>query len=215
MDLCRRFKDFRPESHRPYHGVKSKFITVDEIPASPSGWNERKKIILNDVYTSMEFILERSKDPQNLSLAVLKPTKILRCYAVPEDREFDKFMQAKDLQQWLFDDDETMHRKMTPLKKLPFRFYYHFLTSDGKSRNMMIEDWEIGALFWNCMNRNGGDEEKAKNQVIEKCMFLATDRDLYLFVGSTYTQHVKRYENPFVIVGLFYPPNSDQGFLDL
>jgi len=214
IDLERRLKDFRPESHWPYHGVRSRFTVIDEIPATPSGWVERKKYLLRNVFTSMDDIIEQSQQPRNLSLAILKPRKIIRWYATPEDREFDSTVHAKDLQKWLFDVEETKHYKLPPLRKLPFKFYYQFITDDDKTRNLMIEDWEIGALFWKCFDRNGGDEEKAKDDVLKKCGMLAEEKDLYLIVGSTYAQHVQRYTNPFVIIGLFYPPKPDQGFFD-
>jgi len=36
---------------------------------------------------------------------------------------------------------------------------------------------------------------------------LALKRDLYLFVGSHYVHHVRRLPDPFIIVGVFYPPH--------
>ncbi len=48
------------------------------------------------------------------------------------------------------------------VKKLPYKFSYRFFTEgDKEPRKMMIEDWEIGALFWNCLYQTDGDEEAA------------------------------------------------------
>ncbi len=75
---------------------------------------------------------------------------------------------------------------------------------------MMIEDWEIGALFWNCLYRSDGDEEKAKLQVRQKYFEeFVNKKELFLFVGTTLKYH-NIAPNPFVIIGLFYPPKSDQ-----
>lgn len=77
---------------------------------------------------------------------------------------------------------------------------------------MMIEDWELGALFRNCLS-NGDSPEVAANKVCEKVMTLNRTRDLHLIVGTTFQWHKKRAPNPFVIIGLFYPPDRDQAWL--
>jgi hypothetical protein len=99
------------------------------------------------------------------------------------------------------------------LSKLPYKFYYHFLTEDNKIRKLMIEDWEIGALFWNCLSQTGGNEEAAKQLVRQKYFdqFLQ-EKDLYLFLGTTLVNHNVA-PNPFVIIGVFYPPKTVQPLL--
>lgn len=71
---------------------------------------------------------------------------------------------------------------------------------------MMIEDWEIGQLYWNCLRRHDGDEMKACKDVEKKYFDLfAKKKDIYLFLGTTKIHHY-RAPNPFVIIGVF-PPN--------
>ena len=67
--------------------------------------------------------------------------------------------------------------------------------------------WEIGALYWNCLRRAEGDEEVALEKVKQKYWDnFTTKKDLYLFLGTTLQWHRRRSANPFVIVGVFYPP---------
>ena len=42
--------------------------------------------------------------------------------------------------------------------KLPFKFYYRFKDDSGKSSRLMIEDWKIGALYWNCLKAAEGNQ---------------------------------------------------------
>lgn len=37
------------------------------------------------------------------------------------------------------------------MKKLPWKFSYRLEDTLGRESTMMIEDWEIGALHWNCI----------------------------------------------------------------
>lgn len=70
---------------------------------------------------------------------------------------------------------------------------------------MMIEDWEIGQLFWNCLKRHEGNEAQACADVRKKYFDdLAKTKDLHLFLGTTREFHLIA-PNPFIIVGTFHP----------
>ena len=105
-----------------------------------------------------------------------------------------------------------MKREFQAVAKLPYKFSYRFEDCKGRQSTMMIEDWEIGALYWNCLARGEGDEAKAVKMVRQKYMADFSKLDVHLVLGTT-----KRYHgwatNPFVIIGVFYPPHSDQGLL--
>ena len=75
----------------------------------------------------------------------------------------------------------------------------------------MIEDWEIGALYWNCLKAAEGNEEVALARVREKYEeeFLM-EKDIHLFLGTTKEWHMRRAKNPFVIIGVFYPKKETQ-----
>ena len=70
----------------------------------------------------------------------------------------------------------------------------------------MIEDWEIGALYFNCLRDAEGDEKIALEKVRYKYETeFCKEKDIYLFLGTTKEWHTRRANNPFVIIGVFYP----------
>ena len=97
--------------------------------------------------------------------------------------------------------------------KLPWKFSYTIIDDEGTESTMMIEDWEIGALYWNCLKTSKSPEEAA-DKVRRKYMEDLASSDVYLYLGTT-----KKYDrwasNPFVIIGVFHPPENLQEELDL
>ena len=73
----------------------------------------------------------------------------------------------------------------------------------------MIEDWEIGMLYWNCLKQSEGNEKQALELVRKKYIDEFSKKDLYLFLGTTRQFHGWA-KNPFVIIGVFYPPIDNQ-----
>lgn len=69
----------------------------------------------------------------------------------------------------------------------------------------MIEDWEIGTLYLNCLKAARGDELLALQKVRQKYWDEFLQRDLYFFLGTRMSKHLTS-RNPFSIVGVFYPP---------
>jgi len=79
---------------------------------------------------------------------------------------------------------------------------------------MMIEDWETGQLFWNCLNRYEGDETKAIADVRKKYFDdLVKTKNLHFFLGTTFEFHLRNAPNPFIIIGTFHPKIEIQGKL--
>lgn len=79
---------------------------------------------------------------------------------------------------------------------------------------MQIEDWEIQALYRNCLPPNDSSPE-SKEQAAEKVRRKYWDdhaltKDLHLFVGTTLEFHRRRVQNPFTIIGTFYPGKEAQ-----
>jgi hypothetical protein len=73
----------------------------------------------------------------------------------------------------------------------------------------MIEDWEIGALFWRYARSLGGDEKIAVQKVREKYWDEFVQSGRYapvLILGTTLAFHNKKAPNPFVIIGVVAPP---------
>lgn len=127
------------------------------------------------------------------------------------DREWDgekiAALEQQAKQEDLFSDTAEYFRVA---KKLPYKFSYRLLDRNNKQSKMMIEDWEIGMLFWNCLKRHRGDEEKAILDVRKKYMDdFANTKDIHLFLGTT-LQYDGWAQNPFIIIGVFAPPITQQ-----
>lgn len=75
----------------------------------------------------------------------------------------------------------------------------------------MIEDWEIGQLYWNCLRDAQNDEQKAIEKVkLKYDVEFRLEKEIYLFLGTTKEWHRRRSSNPFVIIGVFYPKRETQ-----
>jgi len=53
----------------------------------------------------------------------------------------------------LFEDQNLEDFKVMP--KLPYKFSFRFKDDVSVESKLMIEDWEIGQLYWNCLKRYG------------------------------------------------------------
>ena len=211
INLKKAKKDFRPESYSPADTSLEDMDIVETVDTSKK-WRRRKDLLLKQgpkVYTSMTELIEDSQEPKNVSLATFKPTKITG-FEYEEEREWSEGLQ-KNLQQTDLFDERGGKGDKDIVQKLPFKFYYKLEDENGKSSRMMIEDWEIGALYWNCLRRADGNEEVALQKVREKYYDTFTKKnDIHLFLGTTLQYHRRRMNNPFVIIGVFYPPKDPQ-----
>ncbi len=210
LDLTRKKDDFRFESYSPKLGVDEP-IKVHQHIGTENEWAARKSYVLKEVFTSMKRLIELAKNPnRRKSLATLKPSRIVDFVIEEDEREWKKEWREQLKQLNMFDELPTQRGQKKLVKKLPYKFSYRFFSEDDKEpRKMMIEDWEIGALFWNCLYRTNGDERAALELVKQKYLEEFVEKDLYLFVGTTLRFHNVA-PNPFVIIGVFYPPKTDQ-----
>jgi len=210
VDLVKNENDFRPESYRP-KTIDTEINVVGHIDTK-GNWHERKKICLGKIYYNLSELIAEAKD-KNIytSLAVFKPSEILDFYAEPVEREWDKDKIAKLNQLNLF--ETTLEGKFEVVQKLPYKFKYRIIDNQGKESNMMIEDWETGQLFWNCLSRHNGDEQKTIADVRKKYFDdFAKIKDLHFYLGTTQAHHHVSL-NPFIIIGTFHPKIELQGRL--
>jgi len=161
-----------------------------------------------------ELIAEAKDKNICTSLAVFKPKEILDFEIKEVEREWDKNkiakLDAERLQMKLFAQPEN---PFEVVRKLPYKFTYVFIDNQGKESRMMIEDWEIGQLYWNCLAKHEGNETKAIKDVRTKYFNdFARTKDLYLFLGTTQLHHFVSY-NPFIIIGTFSPKIEIQSSL--
>lgn len=209
VDVERRPLDFRPESHHLLRGEQEPIRLETIIQPTPDGWKERKSFILREVFDSMDSLISLAKGPDKKSIGVVKPKQIKDVIAEDSERDWDPETIALLQEPDMFDPEKTLRQLV---RKVPYVFSYLFTTADGKDRKVMIEDWEIGALYWNCLKRAGGDEKIAVEKVKERLWSDASNRDMYFIMGTALAYHMVSL-NPFRIIGLFYPPFDPQ--LDL
>ena len=210
-DLVRNTKDFRPESYRPKQGLDVEFKVGDHL-GTRDAWAARKSFVLNEVFDSMGDLIRRAHADECKSLATMAPKEIIDFKIEETDREWKKKWTDQAQQASIFDllnSGEAIKRDLIP--KVPFDYFYEFTTEgDTSPRKLKIEDWEIGALFWNCLQQTHGDEVEANNLVRNKYYDdFVSRKDLLLFLGTTLRFH-KIGSNPFMIIGVFYPPKSSQ-----
>lgn len=205
LDLVKNESDFRPESYRPF-SHESEIKIVGHI-GTTDNWAKRKEIVLTNIYYNLSDLIAEAKN-KNIctSLAVFKPAKILNFVVEGVEREWDKAklakLEAERIQGNLFKQPED---PFEVVKKLPYKFSFVFEDNKGKQSKLMIEDWEIGQLYWNCLYKHQGDENKATDDVKRKYFDdFAMTKDLFFILGTSQVYHFNSH-NPFMIIGTFQP----------
>ncbi|MFR0676994.1 hypothetical protein [Dysgonomonas mossii] len=208
IDLVKNTSDFRPESYRPYS--EDSAITILDTMGTENGWDKRKKITLNNIHYDLSKLIEKAKtDGDGTSLAIIKPKEVRNFIWEPCEREWNAAKLAKiEANQRQLNLFEETKKLFTVAKKLPYKFSYTFITEDNIERTLMIEDWELGQLYWNCLKSSNGDEELACKKVKEQYFDnFVENKNLHFFLGTTRQFH-KIAPNPFIIIGAFYPPKE-------
>jgi len=212
VDIARNKGDQRPESHRVLS--TSEIRLLDEV-GTDREWEERRKLVLDNqkIYTNLKEIIGLAHG-NKVSLVVFRAAEVLEFVVEATEPEWPHEKITGILnrmkQGHLFEDQSLEDFRIMP--KLPYKFSYRFRDDAGGESKLMIEDWEIGQLYWNCEKRYG--KNRAVQKVRQKYMddFVKT-KDLYLFLGTTYEWHVRKARNPFVIIGTFHPPHITQNSL--
>ena len=196
-----RGRDARKESYRP--DCDSIKIRGKPIPTRHGDWSERAKYALAKASASMEDLYDQ-QERDRTSLGVFKPKRVQDLIVTPDDPEWKAGFKAALAQRRLWDD-----RRITkqPPRKVPFRFQYRFECHDSRCKRnhrMMIEDWEVGALYWRLVDQ-GASPQEAANGVRDKFLneLCGEDKDTHFFVG-TILSHPKTW----VVVGVFWPKTT-------
>lgn len=214
IDLVKNTSDFRKESFRPA-SYDTEIKIIDHLNTK-SNWLLRKEIVFkNNVYKDINVLISEAKNKEIMtSLAVFKPSKIIDFTIEQVEREWDKkklerIKQDRSTNLFAREDEDLFD----VVKKLPYKFSYVLHDCNGKKSKMMIEDWEIGQLYWNCLSRHQGNEIKAVEDVKKKYFDdFAKTKDLYLFLGTSQIHHLTG-KNPFMIIGTFHPKIEIQTLL--
>jgi hypothetical protein len=208
VDLIRGSSDARPETRHP----AGEFKVVGHL-GTEQHWLERRELITRTakVFTSLQLLIDGAK-ANELSLAVFKPKRLLDFVVEEDDRDWDPAkvdeMRRRTNQGQLFGEAQWQET-FRLVNKLPYNFSYRLEDDAGRSSELQILDWEIGALYWNCLRSCEGDEGAAIAKVRMKYWNEFTKNDLHLFLGTTQAFHFVS-PNPWVIVGVFPLPYERQ-----
>lgn len=209
-DLIRNTSDPRPETFRPSN--PDQLIAVDHI-GTERDWAERRQLLLKTtkVYDRIHDLISEAK-ANVTSLAIFKPTKVLSFTWEEEDREWDvkKLRQMRDhYSQYELFEDNAWRRTFQVIPKLPYSFSYKFEDASGTKSEMQVLDWEVGALYWNCLRSSNDNEHQALLKVRQKYFDDFTSKDLHFYLGTTQQFHFVA-PNPWVIVGVLPIPHEVQ-----
>ena len=209
-DVVRNSRDPRPESFRPVD--KTELEPVGHVDTSDL-WRERRRILLqsNNVYDRLDTVICAAKK-NTFSLCVFKPTEVLDFIHEPEDSTWDpnklKKMREMHAQLELF-EDSSWRKPSEVIPKLPYSFSYRFKDAVGKQSELQILDWEIGALYWNCLESSDRDESMACEKVRQKYLDEFLTKELHFFLGTTQQWHSVA-PNPWVIIGVLPIPHDNR-----
>jgi hypothetical protein len=202
--------DPRPESFRPL--FTEELASVEHMDTADN-WRDRRRQVLKigTVYQELATLIDGAK-ANNLSLATFKPKRILDFTWEEEDREWNpekvRHMREKYSQLELFEDN-AWRETFKIIPKLPYSFSYKFEDASGRTSELQILDWEIGALYWNCHRQCNGNEAAAIQKVRAKYLEEFSKKDLHFFLGTTQQFHFVA-PNPWVIIGVFPIPYEKQ-----
>lgn len=184
-------KDYREESFR----INDESIRIIRKIDTKHNWEERKKFVLPLQFVSIQEIKSQGK-----SLGIIKPKSIQKYYYKLDERDWNPKQQAVQDQLDLFEPS-------VELEKIPYKFYYNFLSQNNTSHKLSIIDWEIQELYRKCRrySKKLHEEDKEKEALERVRQKLEDDflnnKDLYFILGNQ-----QRFPNGFMIIGLFYPP---------
>lgn len=190
-------RDVRKESYRP--DFDSIQILGEPIKSNPGNWAERARYALAKKVRSMEDLYDRQKDDRT-SLGVFKPKKVHDLVVSADDPDWKAGFKAA-LQQARLWETRTVSKE--PPRKVPFKFHYQFECDDSgcKGHRMMIEDWEVGALFWRLVDQGLSQKEAAdKVRMKFRDELCGLDKDTHFFVGT-----ILAHPKTWVVIGVFYP----------
>lgn len=193
-----RHGDVRKESYRP---DCSTLELLGRPVSTPRGdWSQRARYVLAKKAVSMEDLYARQAI-DHTSLGVFRPKKVHDLIISPDTPEWKPAFKAALCQARIW---ETRTVTKLPPRKIPYKFHYRYECDDprcNKNHQMMIEDWEVGALYWRLIDK-GATPDEASAKVREKFLgdLCAPDRDTHFFVGT-----VMAHPRNWVVIGVFYP----------
>ncbi len=192
--------DSRKESRRPN---LDSIVICGEPLSTDKKWKQRREIIdqlPHRTLNQLKLLYETDKT----SLGIVRPKCVLDLEIRPDDDDWKPEWRSLFKQQRLFGPQQK------PLRKIPFTFHYVFECEDSdKPHTAMCEDWELGALFLNELDRLGSAQlaaESVKRKFFEE--LCSPSKDTRFFMGTFFPY------NTWLVLGVFWPPKDRQGRLD-
>ncbi len=195
-------RDPRKESWRPR--VETLKVLGSPIPTKRGNWDDRARFVLSLTSPSMEELYEKKRTDRT-SLGIIRPKQIFDLDIVKDDPDWPpRFLAAmKQYRLW-----ETRGVTKEPPRKVPWKFTYCFACDDPRCKGthrMMIEDWEVGALYWREVDRGKSPRDAAESVrhrfLHELC---APDKDTRFYVGTILAH------GTWVVIGVFWPNRKRQ-----
>ena len=192
--------DARHESYR----VDPDSIKILDDPGPLTNWVAKREHVAPLQSPSMEHLAKARNEHGHPTLGFVKPKEILKLAIQPEREPDWTAAELSRLRQF------PMFGKLPPneLQKIPFRWVYHYKCNDPECttpHKMMCTDWEMGVSYIRWKEKYGDDWESKFRETYETGM---KERDTHFYVGT-----VHGHPNRWIIVGLFYPPETLQGQL--
>jgi hypothetical protein len=189
--------DSRKESYRP---DCSTIQLLGEPLSSRNDWEERGRYVLAQASQSMEELCAKQKENKT-SLGIFRPKEIIDLIVSPDAPDWNPGFKAALMQQRLW---ENRKASKEPPRKVPFKFQYRFACNDTRCKGahqMMIEDWEVGALFWRCVD-GGATPAEACGMVKRKFLgqLCNPERETHFYVGT-----ILAHPNSWVVIGVYWP----------
>jgi hypothetical protein len=195
--------DSRLESYKP----KDDSITIlsDPLPTD-NAWQARKDVVFPMMARSMCELQRKQKQNGYPTLGFFRP-KTIHQLLIHETVPNWTPAQLDILRQ----EHVWMKKPAQELEKIPYWFRYEFSCDDpdcGESdpHCMMCADWEIGEAYRSWKRKYGDNWEAPFRQRFETEMI--REKDTHFFVGT-----IKAHPQTWIIIGLFYPPTTQQGQL--
>ncbi len=198
-------RDVRKESFRP--DCDSIRMLGEPVSTKRGGdWSDRAKYVLQKASRSMED-LKRQQRENKTSLGIFKPKEIYDLTISEDEAEWNEGFKHALAQARLW-ENRTVSRE--PPRKVPYKFHYRFSCDDHECRGnhrMMIEDWEVGALFWKLVDQ-GATQPEAAEKVRRKFLddLCGPTKDTHFYVGT-----ILAHPTSWVVIGVFYPRIREQG----
>ncbi len=193
-------RDSRKESYRP---KCDSIRLLGEPLLATNNWAERSRFALANCSQSMEDLYDK-QEVDKTSLGIFRPKEVFDLVWEASDADWKPSFKAALSQQRLW---ENRKASKEPPRKVPWTFRYRFACDDPRckaSHRMMIEDWEVGALYWNCVD-DGATAIEACQKVKQKFLeqLCAPDRDTHFYVGT-----ILAHPKTWVIIGVYWPKKT-------